>query len=194
MKKLKKIMVTVLSVAAVLSLTACGSEKQKQKENETETIKELAAPASGTTFEGIGYSIVIPEKWEQMSMTGYEFVIYCTEEKGSEFTENMNVLREDLSAYGSMTLDDYTKAAMSQFEKTPGYTINSSEKRLVNGQPVLIIKSTVTQDGESYLCEQMAAVENKTAYVITYSGDADGGFSAAQADAEAIMASFKVTK
>lgn len=193
MKKFRKFMVTVLAVASVLSLAACGTEKTK--ENETrETLKELAAPATGTTFEGTGYSIVVPEKWEQMSMTGYEFVIYCTVENGSEFTENMNVLREDLSAYGSMSLDDYAKAAMNQFEKTPGYTITSSEKRLVNGEPVFIINSTVTQNGASYQCEQMAVVVDKTAYVITYSGDTDGGFSAVQADAEAIMASFKVTK
>lgn len=200
MKKLKKTMVTVLAAAAVLSLAACGKRDADKKgepgtETTTEALKELSAVAAvGTTFEGNGYTVVFPENWEKTTLSDLEFVIYCTEEHGSEFTENLNILQEDLSAYGSMTLDQYAQAAMRQYEGLSGFTVINSEKRLVNGEPVFMLTSTATQDGSAYQCEQMVIVKNKTAYIVTFSGDTEGGFAGAQADAEAIMASFRVTK
>lgn len=199
MKKLKKTMVTVLVAAAVLSLAACGKEDADKKgepatETTTEALKELSAAAVGTTFEGNGYTVVIPENWEKTTLSDFEFVIYCTEEHGSDFTENLNILQEDLSAYGSMTLDQYAQAAMRQYEGLSGFTVINSEKRLVNGEPVFMLTSTATQGGSAYQCEQMVTVKNQTAYIVTFSGDTEGGFTGAQADAEAIMASFRVTK
>lgn len=198
MKRMKKAMVIALSCAIALSLGACGkkpvSENSGKTEATTEALKELAAAAAGTTFEGTGYTVVIPENWEQTTLAGYEFAIYCTQEYGSEFTENMNILYEDLSAYGSMTLDDYAQAAMRAYENKTGYTITGSEKRSVNGEPVYILNSTATQSGSTYQCEQMIVVKNSTAFIITFSGDTEGGYTGAQAEAESIMASFRVTK
>ncbi len=188
MRNLKKAAATVLAAAAVFALAACGNSSGGGKsQNPT-----LAQPAEGETFNGSGYSVVVPDTWEQTELSGYEFVAYAVNGGGADFAENMNILTEDLSAYGNMSLDTYVEQAKKQFAAQSGFEITDERKVSVDGYDAVMLKETVTQSGTTYKCEQMVTVRGKKAYIITYSGDNEGGFDSMLSEAESIMASFKV--
>lgn len=185
MRKLKKAVAVVLMAASLMSLAACGSKGKTE-------LPTLAEAAAGETFEGSGYTVVIPDTWKKASMSGYEFVVYRLADGGGDFAENINILKEDLSAYTALSLDEYVTAAKEQLKKTSGYAITGEKKVTVNGEEAVILNESIEQDGETYLCQQMVIVKTKKAYIITYSGDSEGGYEAGLAEAESIMASFKI--
>lgn len=222
MRKLTKVITVAAISVMVFSMAACGKSEgtgsgnsvlsstqdttkdstQNAGESKTEATTQtannaeaptLAIPATGTTYQGTGYTLTAPADWAQGQASGTDIVLYDT--KGAvntTFVANLNVTIEDVSAYGtSFTADSYLLAAKTQFQKSPDtYTIISDGRYNVNGYNATSLICQVKQGTATYYCKQIYVVAKGNTYVITYASATQAGLD--DAEAASVMASFKV--
>lgn len=213
MRNMKKLTAVICAVVATLSIAACGSSSEgtitsttvatPTLSNETKaaevkttaaagTSATLAAPATGTEKVGTGYSLTFPATWVESTSAGCDMVMMNSACTSTSFTTNINVVIEDVSAYGTMTSETYCEAAKSQFANTTGYTVTGTQKCSVNGVEAYTLTCDAVQSGISYKIKQLYVVSGGKAYVTTFSAGADGTYEKDVVEGDSIFATFQV--
>lgn len=192
MRKFRKIAVVAVSAMTLLSFTACGGKKES-------TAPTIAQPAQGTSIDGTGYTLTYPDTWmdgkEAASYSAAakaDLILYSQEGAGDDtFAENINVVQGD--AGKNAKIDDYIDQVKKQYQSSSAYNlVEEPQKCSVNGIDAYKLVTEVKQSGVTYKCKQVCLIANDKAYVITYSGDVNGGYDGKESEADSIMASFKL--
>lgn len=213
MKRIKKLSAVFCAIVAMFSIVACGGDSENTITpttvqtptlgNEEKTTAPttapttasaqaptLAVPATGTEVSGSGYTLTFPDTWTASSSEGCDIVMYDASSTGS-FTTNMNVVIEDVSAYGSaMTAETYCEAAKLQFAGA-GYTVVETKNVTVNGQDAYTLICEAVEGDVKYIVKQLYVVGGGNAYVTTFSAGSDT-FDKEVALGDSILATFKL--
>ncbi|MFJ2370249.1 hypothetical protein [Microbacterium sp. NPDC087665] len=169
-----------LLLAAALTLTGCstliptaqetsGSSSAPSESDET-TANELdAAPATGDTITGDGYSFVVPEGWAdpQQEIPGFDpdsFAANLQDPDG--FADNVNVLK---SPAGFVSADQVETLGLKELETVGATDVAVNERVSVAGSESAHISAAMSSDGVSYVVDQYYVSTDDQTYIVTFS-------------------------
>lgn len=88
------------------------------------------------------------------------------------FFDNVVLTYEDLSAHDEITLETYEAAALGQFQSVmPGYQVLESGERTLGNYEARFLRGAQSLEGVTLEILSVFLIENKQAYVMTYSYD-----------------------
>ncbi len=184
------------ALALTLALAACGgggSGGAGSQPTGSEPTASATAPAVAERYENEthGFALDRPEGWvlEEDPSTGAAVQLYALASAADDFAENVNVVVEELPA--ELTATEYMDAAWAQLEpQLEGVEQIGREELTVGGMPAASIeyRARFPQAPDPVHLLQVAVLDGRTAFVITYTGTEE--FDRYRADAEAIIASF----
>lgn len=209
MKRIKKLSAFFCAIVAMFSIVACGGDsdntitsttvatptlgnEDKTTAPTTEAAKAptLAVPVTGTEVSGSGYTLTFPDTWTASTSEGCDMVMLDAGSTGS-FMTNLNVVIEDVSAYGSaITAAVYCEAAKSQLTGS-GFTVKETKNVTVNGQDAYTLTCEAVEGDVKYIVKQLYVVGGGNAYVTTFSAGSET-FDKDIAVGDSILASFKL--
>jgi len=175
---MKKILtLSVLMIVVAVLLTGCTnpfSKNDNSTENNTVTNTTTNSPAlldGYTTYDGKKYSIQYSNDWtaQEDTTSSYPTDVFLS----ASGLSRVSVTLENLPIV--YTLDQYTNASITNLQNN--YTVSevNKDKVTVNGYDAYRISYNMTVSGKTTAIMQTILVNNKTGYVLTYSGsDADG--------------------
>lgn len=152
-----------------------SSKKDKGDEEEETTTKasgnsHSTAPSGWTEFRGTGYSIYLDgDEWTKTSLAGSELAFTHLGTAVNGFTENINIITQDTSAY-DIDLEAYKDLSLQQYDQL-GYDLIEVEDMEINGQEGYYIVTSTVQDGTKCYIAQWFTLINDTAYVYTFAAD-----------------------
>jgi hypothetical protein len=144
---------------------------------DTSTIEEVddfdtqvSATEGYTTFTDyyFGFQIDYPEAWTLYP--AYDYTSFTSDYEGNDdyLLENFNIGIEDLSAYGSMTLDEYSDAALDQLLSESAYTFLEQSSQGMGSYEGRLLVGSYDIGGEQAGVKSFFTVHENTAYVLTY--------------------------
>lgn len=114
-----------------------------------------------------GFEINYPGDWQMKEFSGVIAFMSPPEGPDDTFSENLNILVEDISAY-QMSPEEYAKAADDYWlSSNPGVEIIDSQKTTINAQEVFY---AVAVDGQ-YKFKQYKFIKDNKAYILTYTSE-----------------------
>lgn len=130
-----------------------------------------SAQAGYSTFMDYyyGYSIDFPEGWSLDP--SYDFTSFSSDYESYDdyLIENFNIGIEDLSAYPSMTLEEYGVSAKANLAEDPYYTYVSEGSQAMGLYEGLYFEGLYEiGSGEQAGVKSYVTVQNAQAYVLTY--------------------------
>lgn len=146
------------------------------------------------TIDKPNYQIKYPSTWTadlSGKMNATFFLFAPLEGNTDKFSENINLLIQDVSAY-NLDLDAYTKISVDQIKKliTNSSLIESRKVKTANGEHQKVVY-TGDQNGMRLKFEQYYWVIKNKAYVLTLTTDIST-FETYKKTGEAIMDTFKI--
>lgn len=121
------------------------------------------------------FSISFPEDWENERDSFGAVIIFFSPLSGDsdQFSENVNVVVEDLQG-ADLDLDGYMELATEQLiDFIPDIDFVDRYTDQMDDQPSWVVVYTGSQDGVSYSWVQEIALFEGSAYIITYTGEAE---------------------
>lgn len=183
----------IAALAAALALMACGGgDGTKVEPTGTGAVE---SPTSGGRYENARYGFAFdqPAGWELADPpAGTVVALYPTEGASDAVAENVNVVVEELPR--DLTATEYMDVAWAQLEpQLKDVERIGGEELIVGGMPAASIEYLARfPEAESQMhLLQVAVVDGRTAFVITYTGTDE--FERFRPDAEAIIGSFART-
>ncbi|MFK0401964.1 hypothetical protein ACIQTT_06510 [Microbacterium sp. NPDC090225] len=172
-----------LLVAAALTLTGCstlipteqetsGSSSQAETETGTEetTAGELdAAPATGATIAGDGYTFKAPTGWDdpQQEIPGFDPDSFAANLQDTDgFADNVNVLK---SPVGVVTPDQVETLGLKELETVGATDVVVHDRVVVAGSESAHISAAMSSEGVSYVVDQYYVSSADQTYVVTFS-------------------------
>ncbi len=133
------------------------------------------------------FEISYPEDWQVKEISGVTAFISPLDGADDKFSENVNIVIEDISAY-QMSAEQYAKEADKSWLAADGkLKIIDFSQVMLNGEEAYC---TIAEN-DNLKFKQYILVKNNRAYVLTYTGQPDG-FNKFQDIAENIIKTFKV--
>ena len=133
------------------------------------------------------FEISYPQDWQVKEISGVTAFISPLDDAGDKFSENVNIVIEDISAY-QMSAKQYAKEADKNWLVADGkLKIIDFSQVMLNGEEAYC---TIAEN-DNLKFKQYKIVKDKKAYVLTYTGQPDG-FSKFQDIADNIIKTFKV--
>lgn len=158
------------SDGAVLTLPGDGNggESTTTTASDTDTDTDTDdLPPGWIETEAQGVSIGHPDTWIEGSDERAAIVLMIDPE-GATFRRNINILAQ--TGGGTMTLDEYVELSNEQLEPS-GAVISDSSATTLDGLPAHQWRYTSVISDVSVEVLTVAAVQDGTAYLVTYTGD-----------------------
>jgi len=134
-----------------------------------------------------------PSDWrvDQSGQMGTSFFLFSPQSNlADDFQENVNVIVQDLSAYGSLTLDEYVEASLGQIKNIITNASIIVNERVVDGdKEYQKLIYTGTQASYSLKFEQFCYLIDNKAYIVTLTCK-ESEFDKYQELGEKILSSF----
>lgn len=162
MKKTKLVALSMIVLVLAVFLTGCGTTPKQ--------VKEVALLDGYVQYEGDDFNIQYKSDWttddtEVSSMTARVFL-------SPTGLSTINVVKEDLPI--KYTLDQYKEASLTNLQKTYTTTEFNEEKVTVNDYEAYRISYTASVGAVTLTVSQTLIVEDKKAFVITFSSNEEG--------------------
>lgn len=165
----------------------------QENENENETVD--SAMSGYKTFMGsdLGFQMDYPEDWTVDKSSSYVAVSFMSPIEGEDlFAENVNFTTEDLTPYPGTTLDDYSEAALGQIATAmPEYVLVDQGARMLGDIDAGYLLGDYPLAGYNVEVLSVFAIDNETAYIITYTGEVETHDQFADT-VETMLSSFKL--
>ncbi len=190
----------------ILVVWSCGSSSSSSKSDNDpeEATNEMRSEAQEQeqeqavdgweTYSKDEFSIQYPKEWElnKAGQMGTEFGLFApVESDDDKFRENINLVKQDISAYN---LDLAAYANLSEKQILGMFTeakILESTTKKAKGKSFYKMVYTAMQGIFRLKFVQYYWVENKKAYVLTFTSEEDK-YDKFRSDGEKIMGSFKM--
>jgi hypothetical protein len=174
------ILSAALLLAAALTLTGCstliptaqetsGSSSAPSESEETTANEIDAAPATGDTITGDGYSFVVPEGWAdpQQEIPGFDPDSFAANMQDTDgFADNVNVLK---SPAGFVSADQVETLGLKELETVGATDVAVNDRVSVAGSESAHISAAMTSDGVSYVVDQYYVSTDDQTYIVTFS-------------------------
>lgn len=181
-------MLIVLSAITVMSITACKSDKDDKKELGGEDFE-------GTVYHGTGYSIKLPDNWVQATNESTDLIFTDVNSPYGDFQQTINIVIEDCTSVEAVqTAEDYMTASLYQFSNSDIFEIIDNDTIKCNDYDAAIVHLDADNGTYQYKCEQVYFVKDQIAYILTFSGELDGGYESTLEEAEQIFGTFTFTE
>lgn len=156
-------LITASAAAAILLLASCASLADPADEI-------AAAPATGETVEGDGYSYAVPEGWGvpegvELDTQGLD-TIAADLRDADGFSDNINAL---LSPAGLITIDQAEEQGVRELEDGGATDVEVEDRVRVADTDAARISASLTQSGISYNLEQYYISNDDQTYIVTFS-------------------------
>jgi hypothetical protein len=193
MRRTSTLTVSALALTVTLTLVGCSAgdstsgSSSDSSSSSSHTID--AAPATGPTIEGDGYSYAVPEGWEQQDSSvapGTDTVALDGTATG-DFATNVNVL---LSPAGLITPDDVEALAADELEGSGATDVELLDRVTIAGSESAHVTAVLTATGVTYRIHQYYVSDDAQTYVVTFSASDE---LVSDADAVAIAESVLAT-
>lgn len=173
----------LLLAIVTLFIWSCGASTSSKSTDQLE---------GWETYSKDGYSIQFPKDWQlnKEGQMGSEFAIFApAESEIDKFRENVNLVIQDVSAY-NLDLNAYAELSEKQItDMFTGAQILESGKKQNNDKSFYKMAFTATQGIFQLKFIQYYWVENKKAYVLTFTAE-ENKFDTFWNEGEKIMNSF----
>ena len=189
-----------LAVAAVLALAGCAGGGSTTTSEESSSggssapesgVRQLdAAPASGTTITGDGYSYSVPEGWDappEQAGTAQADTLAADLNDTDGFADNVNVLK---SPAGEVSADDVETLGVDELETAGATDVQVQERVEVAGSESAHLSATLTSANGEFVLEQYYLTEGGQTYVVTFSYSPTVDQTERTATAESILVSW----
>jgi hypothetical protein len=160
---------TALLLAAALALPVPAAAAPADAAAKT-------AQGAFAVYENQAYSLKLeyPSTWKAAEGAAGAIVVFLSplESKEDLFSENVNVLTEDLSAHPTLTVEGYAEIGIA---KLPMYITDykhiGTRKHTLSGLPAQIIEYTGRQGVFQIHILQAMTIADKKAYVVTFTAE-----------------------
>lgn len=161
---------------------------------QTPTVSPTSTNPSYTTFtsQKYGFEMQYPKDWTKSEGEQGTVILVKSPKEDSldTFTENINVVTEDLSAK-DISLEAYMDAAVSNVEKyIENVDISNQTKTKLGGKDAYVVIYTGISNGLDLKWRQTIAINNKSAYIVTFTALEDD-YSKYEKTAQEITNTFK---
>jgi serine/threonine-protein kinase len=175
---MKKLVSLVLVVSFVfLGALQCQAQEQKVYESPY-----------------FGFSISYPADWRTTELGGIIVFLSPLESADDNFSENVNVVVEDLSSAPGITLKEYADISASNLEAMlAGLKIVDRSSTVIDGKEAAVITYTRPERDLKLKQRVYIIISNNKGYNLTYSAKEDS-FDKFLPQAEVIIKSFKVNQ
>ena len=196
MRRSSTLTVSALALTVTLTLVGCAagtsssdsSSSSSSAPSQASTLD--AAPATGPTIEGDGYSYAVPEGWEQQDSAiaaGADTIALDMASTG-DFATNVNVV---LSPAGLLTADEVESFAGDELEAGGATDVEILDRVIVGGSESAHVTAALIASDVAYRIHQYYASSATQTYVITFSFSEDVvSDDDALAIAESVLASW----
>lgn len=146
-------------------------------------VNAAAAPANAVlktenfaVYENQTYSFKMeyPSTWKAAEGAAGAIVAFLSplESKEDFFSENVNVLAEDLSAHPTLTVEGYAELGIAKLPMfITDFKLIGTRKHTLSGLPTQIIEYTGRQGVFQIHILQAMTIANKKAYVLTFTAE-----------------------
>ena len=154
--------VAALALAVSLALAGCSSPAS------SDAPEPSAAPATGNTITGTGYTFVVPEGWDvptDVTLPGADVLAAdLTDTDG--FADNVNVV---LSPAGEVTPEQVESLGVDELEGAGATDVAVGDRLTVAGSESAHLGAGLSSNGSDYLIEQYYVTHDGQTYVVTFS-------------------------
>ena len=179
--------VMIWSIALLIS--ACSGGSEEQVATEALTSNEQAAPAgSWHEYNHGDYTVYAPESWEMdiSGRMGTMFILFSPQDSNDHFfRENVNMVMEDVSAYGT-SLEEYLEQSKGMLEE---YITDLSNLEITQRNDRYWLSYQGTQGRLTLHFRQMMVKHDEKVYILTFTAPS-GVDTGNEQVAEKIMESF----
>lgn len=165
-------------LAASLALTGCsssnvepstptGAESAEPSPSDSSGLE--AAPATGETITGDGYTYVVPEGWAvpDQEIAGFSPDTLAANGQDTDgFADNVNVLK---SPAGLVTPDLVESAGVTELEGVGATDITVNDRVTIAGSESAHLSASMSSEGTTYGVEQYYVSTDDQTYVVTFS-------------------------
>jgi hypothetical protein len=201
MRRTPTLAVSVLAFSLALGLAGCASEPAPSDSSSSDSSSPsessapsqpadpAAAPATGATVVGNGYSFTAPEGWGEQDNSvapGTDTVAVDLAPTGP-FASNVNVV---LSPSGAFTADQVEAAAGAELETSGATDVAVLDRLTVAGSESAHITAVMDISDLTYRIHQYYVTDDDQTYIVTFSADVAVSDDDATAVAESVLATW----
>ena len=152
-----------------------------------------AASSKSYTNPEFLYAVDYPETWHLRELGKAVTISSPKESELDKFSENVQIVAEDLRAFPDVTLMDYHKKGSENARKflTDFRSLEEARTEWLDRETVVMLY-TATVHGERYKFKDYKFMLGRTAYVLTYTAR-EADFDSYLTQAENIMRSLRVS-
>ena len=154
-----------------------------------------AAPAWAKTYTNPDflYAVDYPDTWHLRELGKAVSIASPKESELDKFSENVQIVAEDLKAFPDVTLMDYHKKGSENARKflTDFRSLEEARTEWLDRE-TLVMLYTASVNGERYKFKDYKFMVGRTAYVLTYTAR-EADFDSYLTQAENIMRSLRVS-
>lgn len=171
---MRKILIVLLSLILIIGCTP--EEYPVKKSPEISIQSDFELPNDFLTYNNYGVKIGYPNHWTKTDNPYEKVIVFFSsplESSTDKFSENINIVIEDVSFYYS-NLDeykDYTIKNMPKFVKN--FKLISSSRVAINELPASEMVFSSRQEGIDLKQLQITTIKDNKAYILTYSAESD---------------------
>jgi hypothetical protein len=178
-----------LSAVLVLALSGCASSGGGGG-----TAAEIdAAPATGDTISGTGYSYAVPEGWGVPEGGAASFggdTLAADLEDDDGFSDNVNVI---LSPAGEVSAEQVETAGVDELKGSGGTDVQVLDRVSVAGSESAHLRASLSSSGVDYDIEQYYLTSGGQTYIVTFSFSSGLPDAQRVSTAESVLASWSWT-
>lgn len=163
----RNITLAAVLLAASLAIAGCSSSAPTESATSAES-QVTAAPATGETISGTGYSFAAPEGWsvpEGVSPTGVDVVVADLADADG-FSDNVNVV---LSPAGEVTSDQVESLGVAELEGAGATDVKTRDRITVAGSEAAHLAGGFSSNGAEYHIDQFYLSNAGQTYIVTLS-------------------------
>ena len=185
---------SVLALTLALGVGGCsllpGSGSGPAKSASSPAATPTAAPATGKTIEGTGYSYVVPKGWEKQdnSISASTDTIALDSKETGDFATNVNVI---VSSTGAAPASQIEPKIVDQLKGGGATEATVRERITVAGEESAHVAAGLTSSGVTYNIQQYYIPHESSTYVVTFSFGTTVSDADAVDVAESILATWK---
>ena len=149
-----------------------------------------AAPATGETITGTGYSFQVPEGWgvpEGMNQPGLDSVAIDLNDTDG-FSDNVNVI---VSPAGELSVEQIEQLAAQEIEASGGTEVEFLDRITIDGSLSPHLTGVYSASGATYRIDQYYPTVPGQTYIVTFSFNDTLSQADRDAVAHSILASWK---
>ncbi len=160
---------TALLLAAALALPVPAAAVSADAG--AKTAQGAAAVYSNKDY---GFQAQYPAKWQVVEGAAETTVAFHSPlaSAADKFSENVNIIVEDLAAHPGLTLDGYEEIGLANLAAfMPEFTLKDRRKDALAGRPAKLVEFTCRHDVYRLRVLQAMTIANGRAYVVTYTAE-----------------------